>query len=298
MRARRFVVVVAALYLASCAPRARRAEALVDAGWLGEACAVAAPAKEPPRALLDAHLAGEPRVAGGLLGVDALGALMGDRGVGTYGRGWWMGQLIVDEADPAAPSRRLRVDLRRGGMSWPSCDAVACDDAWLARQLELPERAPTQGGLFGAVKAFAGLFAIGGALMFDMAFAPLRVVQAGTGERPLPWLSPQVVDWIGVPAPNAATAAALRLLPTEGGRCSAEAPCADRWIVQETASETGPDLLKLTWTWEHPGCAVEADWELPLSAEGRMVDAVGAGLGDGVRLAELPPVAWRVRVLE
>jgi hypothetical protein len=277
------------LGLCACA-HARKVDALVDAGWLGEACVAAVDLDEPPQSLLDAHLRSTPRLVAEVVPADAFPAAP------AYGRAVLVAHLLVDESGSPAPQRSVAVAFTDHERGWAGC-GPSCSDAWVRDALGYPplrESTPGDG-----IRALLGFVATAGAMMADAMLLPARAIQAlGDADQTIPWLTPRALQYLGgeLPSGGPVTIPASRLEalhPSVDGVCLADGPCADTWIGQPAETGLPPDTMAVTWTWRHDGCAVWATWTAPLGPG----DTAGERLNSTFATPFVPsgrPVRWGV----
>ena len=283
--------------LAGCVPPEHRIEALAEAGWLGEACHAAIGVQAPPEALLRAHLAGQPQVVGHVTPADAFPRAP------AYGEDILLMSLVFDETAGPAPFRKVHLTpvIAATGDTWLGCSLAECDEAWVRDRLGLPPR-PTDPPAGHPWRNALGIFALGGAMLWDIAMSPVRAMEA-LGDGPVDrsasgwvvehWLSgsaPMVEDVTLPDSPLRATHV------VEHGSCATDGACLDAWVGRPEFGGPAPeqDVLRISWDWQHEACTVWATWELPLGTEGTLATRLEALLAEPVRLSDHPVVGWGV----
>lgn len=273
-----------ALVTVSCAPRPARVEALASAGWLGEACDATLLMMKRPQALLDAHLAGGPR----LIGEVALPAAFPR--APAYGTDVLIARLVVDEKAAVAPQRSVSVGMRVGDLAFAQCDD--CSETWLATSLGYPPPTPATRG--SPLKGLLGMLALGGALLLDTVMAPVHALGAlSDSGPPVPWFTGAASSYLasasGTPG---SSSQAIDLL--NHGPCLGDAPCVETWIGRRNPDSSLPDgMLDVTWRWQHDGCVVAATWDIPLAPGTDAIDRLGRTFAQPIVL-DGPPVQWGV----
>ena len=142
--------------------------------------------------------------------------------------------------------RGVSLAVHGDGATLRSCPE--CSATWIAEHLGLP--VPQS-----SVRGLLGLLALPFTMAWDLAFAPVRALQAAANQDVVPWMSGYALDGF---APAVTVA--------EDGQCTAERPCTDTWVgaSADATSALPSDTLAVTWRWKHADCEVAATWDRPL----------------------------------